>query len=263
MKPLPRTGLPLHQRIAQVLTARIASGAWAAEGAVTTEQGLCREFGASRSTVRAALAQLKQAGLLESRTGVGTRSLRPPPTRKLVRAEGDPLHAGIASRPHLETFGELPCPAEVAAYFGIAPGTPVFHFVRVHRLDGKPLSVVDSYLPAHLGRAFTRSELQQPMHRLLWERHGLRLHRSVHSLRVARADVDVARLLEIPLADPVLRIQSCVYLADGSPIRWTENHFREDRYEYVAEMEWPDPPAPETAGPRRPRTQALARTPTP
>jgi GntR family transcriptional regulator len=103
--------------------------------------------------------------------------------------------------------------------------------------------VVDSYLPADLGAGLTRTALQQPMHELLWERFGIRLKRSVHTIRVARADVDIASLLGIALADPVLRIQSSVYLAGGKPIRWTENYFREDQYEYVAEMEWPAPTA--------------------
>jgi len=52
---------------------------------------------------------------------------------------------------------------------------------------------------------------------------------------------DVAAMLGIALADPVLRIQASTYVADGSPIRWTENFFREDRYEYIAEMQWPAP----------------------
>ena len=43
-----------------------------------------------------------------------------------------------------------------------------------------------------------------------------------------------------------------VSFADGSPIRWTENFFSEDRYEYVAEMEWPAPGArARSAAPRR------------
>ena len=66
---------------------------------------------------------------------------------------------------------------------------------------------------------------------------------SVHTLRVARAEADIASLLAIGLADPVLHIQVSTYLADGRPIRWIENFFRENRYEYVAEMQWPAPNA--------------------
>ena len=89
--------------------------------------------------------------------------------------------------------------------------------------------------------------MHEPLYGLLWERFGIRFKRSTHTLRVARADAMVASLLGIGLADPVLRVQATVVQADGSPIRWTENFFREDRYEYTAEMEWPDPSSLETA----------------
>lgn len=240
-----RSSVPLHHQIAQVLRLRLESGAWAAGGPLATEQRLCEEFGASRTTVRQALSQLKQAGLLESRAGVGTRGIAMPIKRKIVRSSGDPLHAAFNSKPRVLSLGQVACPPAVAAFFELPATTPIWHFVRIHMLDDKPLSVVDSYLPAHLGAGLTRTALQQPMHELLWERFKIRLKRSVHTLRVARADVDIASMLGIALADPVLRIQSSVYLADGKPIRWTENYFREDQYEYVAEMEWP---VPATAG---------------
>ncbi len=234
-------GYAMHYRIAQVLRARLASGKWQPGSAPATERQLCEEFGASRTTVRQALEQLKRDGLLRSRTGVGTHSVRTPVSHKVVRTSGDPLHAALSTRPRVVDAGEVPATPAVAAFFGIAAGDPVWHFVRVHALEGRPISVVDSYLPARLGAAFKRSDLRRPMQALLRERYGLRLHRSVHAIRVARADVDVARALGIALADPVLQIQSSVYLADGSPIRWTDNHFREDAYEYVAEMRWRDP----------------------
>ena len=62
--------------------------------------------------------------------------------------------------------------------------------------------------------------------------------RSTHTIRVARADGLVASHLGVALTDPVLHIRSLGYLEDGAPIRWTENYFREDRYEYTAEMTW-------------------------
>jgi GntR family transcriptional regulator len=164
-----------------------------------------------------------------------------PPARKIARSSGNPLHASLQTRARIHTLGTVAARAPVAAFFGIPEGQEVFRFVRAHELDGTPLSVVDSYLPASLGIAFTRTTLRKSVHELLWRRFRLRQSRSVHAIRVARADIDVAALLGIALADPVLRVQSSVYLPDGKPIRWIENFFREDRYEYVAEMDWPHP----------------------
>lgn len=237
-------GVPFHHQIAQVLRMRIESGAL--EGGMT-EQALCEEFGVSRTTVRQALGGLKREGLLHSRRGVGTRGVAPRKRPRVVRSAGDPLHAGIDSKPRLVSKGLVPATAEVAAFFAIAAGEPVLRIVRVHVLGGSPLSLVVSYLPAELDKGVSREALRESTHDMLWRRFGLRQKKSVHTLRVARADADAARHLRIGLAEPVLRIQSSVTLDDGRPIRWTENHFREDRYEYVAEMAWPDPAPPRAA----------------
>jgi GntR family transcriptional regulator len=232
------SGTPIHYQIAQVLRGRIESGAW---GEGVTEQALCAEFGVSRTTVRQALGSLKQQGLLHSRRGVGTRGLPGPRPSRLVRASGDPLHGAMATKPRVVSSGKAPAPAEVAAFFGIELGAPLLNVVRVHDLDGEALSVVVSWLPAEFAAELTRAELRGPTHQVLWQRFGLKQRRSVHALRVARADARVASLLGVGLAEPLLRVQSSVYLDDDVPIRWTENFFREDRYEYRAEMEWPDP----------------------
>lgn len=244
--PAANTGIPRYAQIAHVLKSRLEARDSAHTGPFATEHALCAEFGVSRTTVRQALGYLKREGLVTSRRGVGTTGIAT--TRRVVRSSGDPLHGMLESKPRIVTLGRVPAPAMVARFFDIAPDAQVFQLTRVHDLDGAPLSVVRSYLPASLAAGLGRSAWRQPMHELLWERFGLRLARSVHTLRVARAMADVASLLGIGLADPVLRIQASTYLADGRPIRWTENYFREDRYEYVAEMQWPEPTGRNHAG---------------
>jgi GntR family transcriptional regulator len=230
--------IPRYAQIAQVLRSRLESHEADGAAPFATEQALCAEFDASRTTVRHALDVLKRDGLLVSRRRVGTTGTRTELARRAVRASGDPLHGMLATRPRIVSLGRIPAPAPVARFFGLEPHAPVFGITRVHDLDGEPLSVVRSYLPARLAGRVPRSAWREPMHELLWQRFGLRPARSVHTLRVARAMADVAAMLDIGLADPVLRIQACTYLSDSAPIRWTENFFREDRYEYVAEMQW-------------------------
>ncbi len=239
--PPPLSSIPRYAQIAQVLRSRLESRDGAQTGPFATEHALCAEFGVSRTTVRQALGFLKREGLVTSRPGVGTTGTATEIANRVVRSSGDPLHGMLKSRPRIVSLGRTAAPAVVASFFSIAPGESVFRLTRVHDLEGLPLSVVRSYLPADLAVGLARSAWRQPMHELLWERFRLRLARSVHTLRVARAMADIASMLEIGLADPVLRIQASTYLADGSPIRWTENYFREDRYEYVAEMQWPAP----------------------
>lgn len=241
--PAAPSSTPRYAQIAQVLKSRLEARGADEPGPFATEHALCEEFGVSRTTVRQALGFLKREGLITSRPGVGTQGTATEIANRVVRSSGDPLHGMLKSKPRVVSLGRAPAPPAVARFFSLGTGAEIFRITRVHDLDDSPLSVVRSYLPAHLSVGLARSAWRQPMHDLLWERFGLRIARSVHTLRVARAEADIASMLSIGLADPVLRIQASTYLADGSAIRWTENFFREDRYEYIAEMQWPAPRA--------------------
>lgn len=236
------SSIPLYHQIAKALQQRAAAGRLGPRGEIATEGALCDEFGVSRSTIRQALGVLKQSGILRSRRGVGTTLLAAVPQRTLTRSHGDPLHGALGSEPRIVELGRAVPPAAVANFLGLAEDSNAFRLVRVHDLDRTPLSVVISWLPPALARGVTRSALRKrSLHDLLQKTSGRALKRSLHSIRVARTDARIASLLGIALTDPVLYIQSCAYFADGSPARWTDNYFVEDRYQYTAEMQWPRP----------------------
>ena len=64
--------VPLHHQIKESLTLQIASGQWRPEDEVPSEAELCRHYGVSRGTIRRALADLENQGLVERRQGKGT-----------------------------------------------------------------------------------------------------------------------------------------------------------------------------------------------
>lgn len=222
--------VPLYHQIALTLRAR------AERGALSTEQQLCAEFGVSRSTVRQALSVLKQDGLLQSRRGVGTRFVAEPPAERLTSSIGDPLHAGLGTVEQVVSIERVEPPAEVRTFLDTG-SEPVKRLVRVHRLQDAPLSVVVTYMPSR----YAPRALRESVHEYLWRKHGLLQKRSVHRIGVARADMMVAPLLGVAIAEPVLHVQASAYLDDGRPIRWTDNYFREERFAYQAEIAWKRP----------------------
>ncbi len=64
---------PLYIQLAQMLSERIATGAYAVGGLLPTEAELTEAYGVSRYTVRQAIQHLRQQGLVSARKGVGTR----------------------------------------------------------------------------------------------------------------------------------------------------------------------------------------------
>ena len=64
---------PRYRQLAQTLINEIESGRYPVGGLLPTEFELCEQFGASRFTVREAIKQLVQLGLVDRQPGVGTR----------------------------------------------------------------------------------------------------------------------------------------------------------------------------------------------
>ena len=82
-----RTERLADQLYGQILQ-QIVAGTLKEGARLPSEQELCRAFGASRPTVREALARLQADGLVASRQGSGRVVLRRPPDRLTSLAEG-------------------------------------------------------------------------------------------------------------------------------------------------------------------------------
>ena len=63
---------PIYQDVADTLIAEVGEGRFAVGSMLPTELELCDRFGVSRYTVREALRQLEEMGLVERRQGSGT-----------------------------------------------------------------------------------------------------------------------------------------------------------------------------------------------
>jgi GntR family transcriptional regulator len=81
--------------------------------------------------------------------------------------------------------------------------------------------------------------------RLLRETYGMRIGRGERSLEAVAADQYQARMLEIALASPLLRLDSKAYLPDGRAFEFSHTFQRGDR----ARVDLEFVPAPDDQGP--------------
>jgi GntR family transcriptional regulator len=68
---------PLYRHVASVLAKDIAREEYPTNTTLPAESELCRRFGVSRHTIRQALRQLREDGLVASRQGAGTIVMKP------------------------------------------------------------------------------------------------------------------------------------------------------------------------------------------
>ncbi|MEV6114606.1 GntR family transcriptional regulator [Streptomyces sp. NPDC052109] len=142
-------GVPLkHERISRILAREIQDGSHRSGERLPGEHLLAQRFGVSRTTVRAALAELSEQGLITTRTGKGSYVLfdgRPPDDR-LGWARASAVR-GAATTVRTLAVRETHDGA-LAAELGLARDA----FVRVERIrelvsDGTVVSYERSSLP--------------------------------------------------------------------------------------------------------------------
>jgi len=211
-------GVPLHRQLFLVLHDEISRGTLQPGDPLPTEQSLCAQFGVSRITVRRALGDLADEGLVERRQGVGSFVRQGVPiTQRPVGSYLEGLH-----KTQFETDVEVvelgpqtAAPAVVDQVLG--PGEKL-HVVRLRRerRTREPLMITEAWLPMALaGRITARALRKSALYELL-SLEGVALDRIDNELTAELASPATARLLDVPLSSALIRVNRLAY-ADGQP----------------------------------------------
>lgn len=115
-----------YKRITESLRARITGGEFAPGAALPSEASLCAEYGVARNTLRRALDQLAEEGLIEARPGRGRVITSSPGRAGPVGPQYQALAADLRmliESGELRPGDALPSESVLAERYGVARGT--------------------------------------------------------------------------------------------------------------------------------------------
>lgn len=233
--------IPLHHQIANYFMSKVRSGELGADERLPPEEVLSRQFGVSRSTIRHALSFLVNEGIISRQRGVGT-FLTEKTTRfrveKFTGVGWDIFLGSQRARTAVLEKKKVISPKGVSEFLGLQDGEEVFRFKRVRFVDGGPLSFIINHVKKEIGEKVTKGDLmKKTMLETLKYKLELPLAGIKHVVEVERADSETASHLKINLFDPVLAIETLVFLDNGTPIELVKTYFREDRYKFTVYLD--------------------------
>src|SRR6266446_1781470 len=141
--------IPLYESVESALAASIADGTMPPETQLPPEEGLIERFKVSRTTVRKAIQNLIERGLVEVRRGKGTFVTQPKISQELTELTGfveDMQALGRQATARLLEQQIVPAGEDVARHLALTVGTLVVRIRRVRLADSVPLSFDVSYL---------------------------------------------------------------------------------------------------------------------
>lgn len=238
--PSPRLPAPpLYERIKGSLREGILSGQYAPASLLPSEAALGEQFSASRITVRQALADLQNEGLIFRRHGKGSFVSQPKAFQNVTALQGfaKAMSAqGHAIRNRVQKLQTVPAPTDVAQALQLAPGAPVTALHRVRLLDQAPLSPISlelTWLPEALGNVVARADLAtRDVFLVLEQDAGVALGHATLAIDAALADHATAAALDTDAGAPLLRVERLTHDARGTPIDFERLYFRGDAFQY-------------------------------
>ena len=141
----------IWKSIADTLVAEIAGGQYRPGDKLPTEAALAARFGVNRHTVRHALAELAEGGMVHSRQGAGAFVAAAPTDYALgrrVRFHQNIAASGRTPSRRISLLEARACSPREGEALGLAPGTTVQVIEGVSLADGVPLAAFRSVFPA-------------------------------------------------------------------------------------------------------------------
>lgn len=225
----------LYTDVARQLRKRIEEQVYVPGGKLPSMSELCVSFGVSAITVRNALRELAQEGLVSGHQGLGVfvkergqihRVLAGSPQRSI----GDEI-ARAGFRPRLEELSclELRADPEIAQYLQVRRGARMFRHEKMTYADDEPVALHIVTLMADLARRLRPEIGKTFLFRLLAE-HGIAIANLHCEFGAILLSEEHARWFNLPAGFPMLRVRYKPLDAKGVPILGGVTIARSDRF---------------------------------
>jgi len=223
---------PLYRQLMHKLRSDIASGVYPVHSRIPSEQELCQTYAVSRVTVRKALLELTQEGLLKRHQGKGTFVSVPRLCKDLkdVNSFHDAcsllhvipgtrvIHAQL-TRANQEDHDKLLCDDD-----------QVLEIMRLRTADDLPVMIETNRFP--LAYSWLLEEnLTCSLYSILQERH-LEPKQGIHEISLCYATPQQAKLLAIEPNMALMQLNEIIYDQYSRPMHTSHQVIRGDRFTF-------------------------------
>jgi len=226
---------PLYQQLQRALRGAIENGSIGPDDALPPERDLAEMLGVSRITVRKAIDELVEDGLLIRKQGSGTfvSNRVEKNFAKLTSFSEDMRARGREPRSVWMNRAAGTVTPEESLTLRSSPGTPVFRFHRIRYADDAPMAI--EYATVIASCLTSLDEVESSLYEAL-ERTGNRPVRALQRLRAVLLTADQAKLLKAQEGEAGLLVARVGYLKDGRAVEYSQSYYRGEIYDFVAEL---------------------------
>ncbi|MGH3487455.1 MAG: GntR family transcriptional regulator [Actinopolymorphaceae bacterium] len=231
--------VPLHERVRQQLAGDVGAGIYPRGTRLPSERDLCTRLNVSRVTLRRALTQLADDGLLAPSHGRGWYvAVEPVGEPANVLLSFSAMARAQRLTPSSKVLAQQIRPADLdeAQQLGVAPGAEVLDLRRLRMLDDLPVALDRSRVPVATAPGLAAHDFSRGSLYAALTEAGVTPQRADYSVEAVPADAEQARLLDLEPGQPLLSTRQVTFAADGRVIELGGIIYRGDRYRFRATL---------------------------
>lgn len=232
--------VPLYYQFKQALKDRIQDGTFQVNDQIPTENEFCEALGISRPTVRQALKELINEGLLTRRKPLGTFVSQPKIDsyffEQLASFMDEMKMLGLTPSTKLLSIQKEEATTEIKQALQLKDDT-VLHLSRLRFANNEPMVIVDTYLPYFMFPKLEQEDFEtNSLYALLESKYNCIIQSVNRTIEATLATDEMAKLLDIPKHSAICTTTTTSYNQNDIPIEYSIAQYRGDRNKFSLKL---------------------------
>ncbi|MBR3158965.1 MAG: GntR family transcriptional regulator [Atopobiaceae bacterium] len=233
-----------YAKVAAALQSEIEQGTYEPGDKLPITPDLCKLYGVSNTTIKKALDELEQLGLIARRRGSGiyvksaSSLLKGQQGSSATSGQMTGLTAEFARTKTTVTsdvheFTIVHPSQEVADSLDMSTQEFVYYICRTRLTEGKPRNVEYTYMPISLIPGLVEEHVRGSIYHYIEDELGLKIGSAHRVLRAVLPTEDEVAWLKVESGAPLFEVRQVAYLDDGVPFEYSTVHHTSDYEFYV------------------------------
>lgn len=219
--------IPVYYQLKEDILKKIREGVWKVGQCIDSERELSENYGVSRMTIRQALGELVQEGILVREKGKGTFVCEPKVKQKDMMSFSEIIkRTGRTLETKVIEFNKIPTPEDLTDTFSFEE---VYKINRNRIVDGECIANEVVYIPSDYCGFINEEKLKGSLYKIL-EEFGYSVEYSESSIKAVIMDENNKKIFGVDEQVPLLQIIGKTINSDGKVLFVEEATYRSDKY---------------------------------
>ena len=233
--------MPLYVQLLSIIRRGIKTGLINEGDTLPSEAELCEMFNLSRSTVRHAIGELENEGLVIRRRGKGTFISKPKMSRKMEEVYSfskEIRNMGLQPSSKILDFQIISNDIDLSRNLELKDsGDKIYKIVRLRMANEEPLLLETTYIPVYIIPGLKKDRLEsESLYQIMREHSGIEPYEAEESYESVLIDQKTAALLNCKKNSSGFFIERKTLLQSGEVYEYTQSIMRGDKTKFVIRL---------------------------